>query len=212
LATGAGTLVLAVATFGAVRSSNRSARIAEQALQEQRRPVLVQARTDDPPQRVLFSEGHWANTEGSRAVVEGKDGAIYLAMPVRNVGAGIAVLQGWHVWTDRPTTRDPHPPPEEFRAQLRDNYVAPADIGIWQGAVRGAQEEVLLRLERVRQERRIFAIELLYTDGVGAQRTISRFAISPEGDDEWTASVVRHWNLDAPEVRQRPEPMDGGIS
>ena len=43
-----GTLVLAVATFSAVRSSNRSARIAEQALQEQRRPLLVNARLDDP--------------------------------------------------------------------------------------------------------------------------------------------------------------------
>ena len=36
LATAVGTLVLAVATFSAVRSSNRSARIAEAALQEQR--------------------------------------------------------------------------------------------------------------------------------------------------------------------------------
>ena len=47
LATAGGTLVLAGATFTAVRSSNRSARIAEQALQEQRRPVLVHARLDD---------------------------------------------------------------------------------------------------------------------------------------------------------------------
>ena len=39
LATGAGTLVLAVATFAAVRSSNRAARVAEMALQEQRRPI-----------------------------------------------------------------------------------------------------------------------------------------------------------------------------
>jgi hypothetical protein len=37
LATAGGTLALAVATYGAVRSSNRSARIAELALQEQRR-------------------------------------------------------------------------------------------------------------------------------------------------------------------------------
>jgi hypothetical protein len=44
LATGAGTLALAVATFASVRSSNRSARLAEQALQEQRRPVLVHSR------------------------------------------------------------------------------------------------------------------------------------------------------------------------
>src|SRR5271163_5299570 len=46
LATAAGTLVLAVATFSAVRSSNRSARIAEVALQEQRRPLLAPSRLE----------------------------------------------------------------------------------------------------------------------------------------------------------------------
>ncbi|MEO6858458.1 MAG: hypothetical protein ABI323_07720 [Solirubrobacteraceae bacterium] len=55
LATGAGTLVLAVATFGSVRSANRAARVSELALQEQRqateeqrRPLIVQSRLDDP--------------------------------------------------------------------------------------------------------------------------------------------------------------------
>src|SRR5271165_3707708 len=49
LATAAGTLVLAVATFSAVRSSSRSARIAEAALQEQRRPLLAPSRHGRPP-------------------------------------------------------------------------------------------------------------------------------------------------------------------
>ena len=39
LATAGGTLALAGATYASVRSSNRSARLAELALQEQRRPV-----------------------------------------------------------------------------------------------------------------------------------------------------------------------------
>ena len=56
LVTGAGTLVLAVATFAAVRSSNRSALIAEVALQEQRRPILVPSRFDDPSQKLNFAE------------------------------------------------------------------------------------------------------------------------------------------------------------
>jgi len=70
LATAGGTLVLAVATFSAVRSSNRSARIAEQALQEQRRPVLVHARLDDPVQKIMFGDGHWVRAEGSQAVID----------------------------------------------------------------------------------------------------------------------------------------------
>ncbi|HKO25894.1 MAG TPA: hypothetical protein VJU80_00435, partial [Solirubrobacteraceae bacterium] len=55
LATAGGTLVLAVATFAAVRSSNRSARIAEVALQEQRRPLLAGSRLNvDPEQKIMF--------------------------------------------------------------------------------------------------------------------------------------------------------------
>ncbi len=40
LATAGGTLVLAIATFSATRSSNRSARLAERAILLQNRPVL----------------------------------------------------------------------------------------------------------------------------------------------------------------------------
>jgi hypothetical protein len=54
LATAGGTLILALATFASVRSANRSARIAEAALQEQRRPVLVPSRLDDPVQKIMF--------------------------------------------------------------------------------------------------------------------------------------------------------------
>ena len=98
LATAGGTLILAAATFSAVRSANRSARIAERALQEQRRPVLVHARLDDPPQKVRFADKHWIHAEGGETVIEEDGDTIYLGMTVRNVGAGIAVLQGWHTW------------------------------------------------------------------------------------------------------------------
>src|ERR1700686_2476238 len=94
LVTGAGTLVLAIATFASVRSSNRSARIAEAALQEQRRPVLVPSRLEDPVQKLMFVEGHWVSTAGGRAAVEHVDGRVYLAISLRNVGSGIGVCQG----------------------------------------------------------------------------------------------------------------------
>ena len=91
LATAGGTLVLALATFASVRSSNRSARIAELALQEQRRPVLVQSRPDDPVQKIMFIDGHWVRVSGSGGVAEHIDGNVYLVMSLRNVGAGIGV-------------------------------------------------------------------------------------------------------------------------
>jgi hypothetical protein len=49
LATAAGTLVLAVATFAAVRSANRAARVAEQSLLVNLRPLLVPSRAAGRP-------------------------------------------------------------------------------------------------------------------------------------------------------------------
>ena len=70
LATAAGTLVLAVATFSAVRSSNRSARIAEQALLTGMRPLLVPSLADDPVHKVLWSDQHAVRLSGGRAIAE----------------------------------------------------------------------------------------------------------------------------------------------
>src|ERR1700759_2375472 len=98
LATAGGTLVLAVATFAAVRSSNRSARIAEIALQEQRRPLLAGSRINiDAEQKIMFADEHWVRVDGGYAVVENLDGSIYLVISLRNFGSGIGVCQGWAV-------------------------------------------------------------------------------------------------------------------
>ena len=118
LATAGGTLVLAIATFGSVRSANRSARVAELALQEQRRPVLVQSRLDDPLQKIMFVDGHWVRVEGSRAVAEHIEGTVYLAMSLRNVGAGIGVLQGWVIRAGLQTGQVPHAAEKDFRRQI----------------------------------------------------------------------------------------------
>lgn len=58
LATAGGTLVLAVATFGSVRSANRAARVAEQTLLEGLRPLVVTSRLQDPPEKVSFMDQH----------------------------------------------------------------------------------------------------------------------------------------------------------
>ena len=138
-ATAVGTLVLAVATFSAVRSSNRSARIAEEAFQVNLRPVLVTSRLDDPIQKIRWVDDHWARLEGSQATVEMVDGSIYLAISLRNVGSGLAVTFGWSVLTELVrNTEVPHAAPEDFRMQTRDLYIAPGDIGFWQAAIREA--------------------------------------------------------------------------
>jgi hypothetical protein len=44
-------------------------------------------------------------------------------------------MHGWHLTvTGQPQLT--HPPLEDFTPQTRDIYVAPGDIGFWQGALR----------------------------------------------------------------------------
>ena len=197
LATAAGTLVLAIATFSAVRSSNRSARIAEIALQEQRRPLLAPSRLADPEQKIMFLEGNWVHASGGRGAVEHADGTVYLAISLRNVGSGIAVCQGWAVSVEEgPATASPtHAPLEQFRLQSRDLYVPAGDVGMWQGALRDPDDPVRAGIVDAIGAGRTVTVELLYSDQVGRQRTISRFGLIPAGDT-WMASLSRHWYLD----------------
>jgi hypothetical protein len=206
LATAGGTLVLAVATFQAVKSSNRSARIAEIALQEQRRPLLTSSRREDPTQKIMFGDQHWVTVEGSHGAAEHVDGVVYLTMSLRNVGAGIGVCQAWHVRPGLQRAVNEHAPEEEFRTQTRDLYIAGGDVGLWQGALRDANDPRHGEIATAVRRREPVAIELLYSDQVGAQRTISRFSLIPfarEEDDEgsWTVSGTRHWYLDRPGPR-----------
>ncbi len=197
LATAAGTLVLAIATFSAVRSSNRSARIAEMALQEQRRPLLAPSRLEDPTQKIMFLEGNWVHATGGHAVVDHTDGRVYLAISLRNVGSGIAVCQGWAIRMafESPGDITVHAPLEEFRLQSRDLYIPAGDIGMWQGALRNPDDGIrALVVDAIADGQRI-DVELLYSDQVGRQRTISRFGLLRAGDS-WLASLNRHWYLD----------------
>jgi hypothetical protein len=201
LATAGGTLVLAAATFASVRSANRAARTAERALQVGLRPLLVPSRLEDPMLKVMWVDGHHARLEGGRASVEVVDGVIYLAMSLRNVGSGMAVLHGWHPSHDWQRADQPHAEPEEFRTHTRDLYVAPSDVGFWQGAFRDPDEPGYAELCEAIQQRRRLGVELLYGDHEGGQRVVSRFALSSGDGTTWLASVGRHWNLDRPDPR-----------
>jgi hypothetical protein len=105
LATAGGTLILAIATFSSTRSANRAARVSEQALNVGLRPLLFSARPQDATQKVGYGDDHWVALRGGLAVAQEADGNIYLAMPLRNVAAGIAVLHGWYLWPRRAGVR-----------------------------------------------------------------------------------------------------------
>jgi hypothetical protein len=198
LATAGGTLVLAVATFASTRSANRSARVAELALQEQRRPTLVMSRTGDAAESIAFAEGARLDVPGGGAAVAVTESRVFCAMSLRNVGSGIAVLQAWQPSPEVLMTDVPPTPVEEFQPLLRDQYIAPGDAGLWQGALRDPDGELHGALAEVIAARGRFSIDLLYTDQVGGQRTISRFGVTPEEDgDGWRGVSVRHWYLDS---------------
>jgi hypothetical protein len=201
LATAAGTLVLAVATFSAVRSSNQSARIAEAALRTGLRPLLIQSRTVDPELKVVWSDQHTARLAGGSAIFEERGGVIYLAMALRNAGAGSALLHGWHPVLDRVPADVPHASPDDFRRLTIDLYVPPSDAGFWEGAVRDPDDPLRRGLHSALAARQPVTIEVLYGDQEGGQRTISRFTVLPAGEEGWYCQVARHWNLDRPDPR-----------
>ncbi len=204
LATAGGTLTLAVATFSSTRSANRAARVSEQALKIGLRPVLFNARPQDPPQKVGFIDNHWLHLHDGLAAVQAVEERLYLAIPLRNVATGLAVLHGWHLPEHR--TGEPHPV-EEFRRHNRDMYVPAGDISFWQAALRDPADPLHAHVRRRMDEGSPMALDVLYGDHEGGQRTITRFNLTPRthaSDEEpwlWACSTSRHWNLDRPDPR-----------
>lgn len=200
LATAAGTLVLAVATFAAVRSANRAARAAEQSLLVGLRPLLVPSRLQDETQKVMFGDGKWIQIPGGRATLQAEDDVIYLTMSLRNVGRGIAVVHGWRFYGNWEPNR-PEPAVEEFHRQNRDLYLPPGEMGFWQAAFRDEGDPQYEEACKAVTAREQMTIDVLYGDHEGGQRVITRFGIVPRGDDSWLLSAGRHWNVDRPDPR-----------
>ena len=207
LATAGGTLVLAVATFSAVKSSNRSARVAERALLAGLRPVLVPSREEDPPEHVSFGDRYKLTVPGHSAVLDVAEGNVYMAIALRNGGSGPAVIHGWHTevleseGVGGAHNAPPPPPIERFRRQQRDLYIPAGDCGFWQGAIRDQQDPALPTLvDAVASGRRVM-IDLLYGDHEGGQRTIARFGVTHFGGESRRAEVLRYWNIDREDPR-----------
>jgi hypothetical protein len=222
LGTAGGTLILAVATYGSVKSANRSARVAEQSLLAGVRPVLVPSREGDPVERVRFGDGEIVNVPGHGAAVEFANDVVYLALALRNGGSGLGVLHGWRARAQPPRDRqvisrgarlfeeappsgsgvEVQPNLKEFRRQQLDLYIPAGDTGYWQGALRDPEEPGYAEVrDAIRAEQGIW-IDLLYGDYEGGQRTIARIGVSPWPDTAGErAYVLRYWNVDREDPR-----------
>jgi hypothetical protein len=197
LSTAGGTLILAIATFSSVRASHRSARVAEQALMIGLRPVLAPTREDDSPITVMFGDKHFTTVAGGSAAIELEDGHFYFVIPLRNVGQGLAVLEGWRVSIRSPgPVPRAAPDPADFRPQTRDLYIPAGGMGFWQGALRDADDPMRPGIDEAFDAGELFFVDLLYGDHEGGQRQISRFVLSRNPEGAWLAGVVRHWRLE----------------
>ena len=206
LATAAGTLVLAVATFASIRSANRSARVselaartAERSLLANQRPLLVASRLQDPPQKVQYLEGVKLVADGGTAAMQVTDEVVYLAVSLRNVGTGLGVLHGWHVRVGLQTERV-HPALDEFTPQQLDIYVAPGDNGLWLGALRDPAADIFHAVTDAVKAGEVLVLDLLYGDFEGGQRVISQYSLRHVGE-RWLAQATRHFNVDRPDPR-----------
>ena len=207
--TAVGTLALAGTTLVAVRSANRSARIAERALLVGLRPMLTPSRPEDPGEQVQFADGRVFGVAAGRAMVREENAVVYLAIALRNVGAGMAVLNGYHLEAQsaeavaqdplgpaRHRRGDSAPDPSRFSEQQRDLYVPSGNLGFWQAALRDPSDERYARVREAIATGGRITVDLLYADHEGGQQTITRFVLLPDRDDRWRCDVTRHWSLE----------------
>ena len=208
MATAGGTLVLAIATFSSVRSSSRSARVAERSLLAAQRPILIPSREDDPDEQVRFVDGVVLRVPGHGCAVEVHDDSLFLAIGLRNGGAGLAVIHGWHVSFQNRPGAEPPLDPSTFRRQNRDLYIPAGSPGFWQGGIREDGDRDYEEVRRAAQSGTRMLVDLLYSDHEGGQRAVARFALSRALDDDdgeegplARAEVIRYRNVDRDDPR-----------
>jgi hypothetical protein len=123
-----------------------------------------------------------------------------MAISVRNVGTGLAVLLGWHVQVGVQQARA-HPPLDEFAGQRRDIYLPPGDVGFWQAALRDPTAEVFKAVGAAIEASEPLVISVLYGDFEGGQRVISQIILRHQGQ-QCLVSAGRHFQLDQPDPRE----------
>ena len=154
---------------------------------------------------------HWTSVPAGGPAGRAGDDAVYLAMSLRNVGTGMAVIHGWRGLHRRCSSRDDeHSPPEDFRPQTRDLYVPPGDNSFWQGAFRRSndpeQRHGAEAVERARAVHRRAALRRPRRWAADDQpfalvpRSTAEASRRPTPTSGWSR-VSRHWNLDRADPR-----------
>lgn len=203
-----GTLVLAGATFSSVRSSSRMARIAERALLASQRPLLAPSGPDDPAAKVTFADGKAFSLSGGRPLVERSGVTIFLAVPLCNLGAGIAVLRAYclQAQSAREVAQDPQgvarhrrgdtpPSVSSFAPQQRDILISTGRIGFWQAALRDPEAPLHAATAEAIDTAGRLTVDILYGDHEGGQPTITRLVLLPDEGGAWRCDATRNWKI-----------------
>jgi hypothetical protein len=163
--------------------------------------LLVPSLHDDPDQKVAWGGAHAVRLSGGRAIAEHECGVIYLAIGLRNVGAGLGLLHGWYPTPGWVHASDPRAELDAFLTLVLDLYIPSGGAGSWESALRDESDPLHGEFVRVLTERRPFRIDLLYGDQDGGQRTISRGLVLPASDGGWYSRIARHFNVDRADPR-----------
>jgi hypothetical protein len=155
---------------------------------------------------VQFADGQVFETGWGDALLRHENGVIYLALELRNAGAGVAHLVAYrlepelgHSVTQDPRglarhrRGDPPPDPTTFTEQQRDLYIAAGELGHWQAALRDPATELYTAMGEAITSLGRVTIDLLYGDIEDGQLTITRFVVLPGEQNKWRCDVTHHW-------------------
>ena len=170
--------------------------------------MLTPSRREDPEEPVQFADGRVFEVGSGRAMLHRDQAAIYLAVPLRNVGSGIALLRGYRLEAEaaegiaedprgiaRHRRGDAAPDPAAFAEQQRDLYIPSDAVGFWQAALRDPAESLYGRVQGAIDGGGRLTVDLFYTDHEGGQPTITRFVLLPGDGERWRCDVTHHWSI-----------------
>jgi hypothetical protein len=203
------TVILAIVTYLAVKGGDRTARAAERTaaaarrtLDLQTRPALVSAHRDDPPQHIVFHYGHRLRPDvaGGMAVLQDTGKSIYMGIALHNIGRGMAVLYGWHLYSGLLTSDKMPGDFGDFAGQRRALHIPPKGVGYWQAQAREKDRVVVRKADATGKP---ITVDLLYGNEAGWQGQITRFHLRVLGDHRHGQSRIS---------RFLPRPLAGCLS
>jgi hypothetical protein len=156
----------------ALSESREQTKVARQTLGAQIRPVLIDVPLDLAAQGPIFHEGRDEPVAAQRGTVhvEISEAGASISVPMRNAGAGLAMIRGVGLRTGEPmpsppvTIRPANVPPGE---DSRVSFAVPAD----HPALATIQQTIVPLPDNN------FSVEVAYSDLAGEQMTVTRFDV-----------------------------------